>query len=361
MCIQLIPNSFPIAILAQGIYPDTSPASLLSDVAMKVFFFLAWLAAVCLADEAQQLRGAKAVTAAPNVAKEAGAAKGDEKEPEVGAVAKEPVPEAKEGKEGEEAKSSENEAPEQTAKDAGAKEPAKPAVKPEDSSVGEPQAEWYYYPMEEAWEYGPDFGEEERAYWEDFEAPYEVFEGPGPDEVGVVVPEDSEMPEPVPAAEKAAVTAATAASGPPAPASLIRRWGGRGRPGRWGRRPGRWGRPGRRPWGRPIYRPRPYYRPGWGGGCLRWAYYYGGRYCTWWGRWASERSRPLWFWSYHKPRNQQSSRWSYAFCNFCSISMGIHCECYMIITPSRVLASVRYSRALQISRAVPVAFDALKL
>ena len=234
---------------------------------MKIFFFLAWLAAVCLADEAQQLRGAKAVTAAPSVAKEAETAKGEEKEPEVGAVAKEPVPEAKEGEEGEEAKSTENEAPapEQTGKN-GVKEPAKPATKPEDSSIGEPQAEYprYYYPMEEEWEYGPDFDEEERAYWEDFDAPYEVFEGPGPDEVGVVVPEDSEIPEPVPAvAEKAA---AATASGPPAPASLIRRWGGRGRrPGRWGRRPGRWGRPGRRPWGRPIYRPRPYYRPGWGG------------------------------------------------------------------------------------------------
>lgn len=267
---------------------------------------LAWLA-LCLADDVQNLRGnGKAVTVAPAAAKpeEVGAvakepaekevptAKGDNQvsQPEVGAVAKEPqVPQAK---------SPENETPQQESgtagKDAGGVvTPAKSeTVKPEDSDeIGEPVAEYpaYYYPSE--WEYGREW-EAERAYWEDPDAPYEVFEGPGPEEVeevGVVVPElDPEDPPVVAqaataataatAAAATAATATTAAKAAPAPVALWR-GGGRRRPGRWGRRPGRWGRPGRRPWGRPIYRPRPYYRPG---GCLRWAYYYGGRYCAYW-------------------------------------------------------------------------------
>jgi len=277
---------------------------------------LAWLA-LCLADDAQNLRGnGKAVTVAPIAAKpeEVGAvakepaekevptAKGDNQvsQSEVGAVAKEPqVPQAK---------GPENETPQQESgtvgKDAGGVvTPAKSdTVKAEDSDeIGKPVAEYpaYYYPSE--WEYAREW-EAEREFWEDLDAPYEVFEGPGPEEVeevGVVVPElDPEGPPVVAqaatdataataataaaAAAATAATATTAGTGAPAPVALWRRGGGRrrpGRPGRWGRRPGRWGRPGRRPWGRPIYRPRPYYRPGY---CLRWAYYYGGRYCAYW-------------------------------------------------------------------------------
>ena len=218
--------------------------------------------------------------------KEAPTAKGDSQvsQTEVGAVAKEPqVPEAK---------GAEKETPQQESgtagKDAGGVvTPAKSnTVKAEDSDeVGEPVAEYpaYYYPSE--WEYDREW-EAERAFWEEPDAPYEVFEGPGPEEeveeVGVVVPElDPEGPPVVAqaatgakaataataAAAATAATATTAGTGAPAPVALWRR-----RPGRWGRRPGRWGRPGRRPWGRPIYRPRPYYRPGcgleFGVGCI---------------------------------------------------------------------------------------------
>lgn len=226
--------------------------------------------------------------------KEVPTAKGDNQvsQSEVGAVAKEPqVPQAK---------GPENETPQQESgtvgKDAGGVvTPAKSdTVKAEDSDeIGKPVAEYpaYYYPSE--WEYAREW-EAEREFWEDLDAPYEVFEGPGPEEVeevGVVVPElDPEGPPVVAqaatdataataataaAAAATAATATTAGTGAPAPVALWRRGGGRrrpGRPGRWGRRPGRWGRPGRRPWGRPIYRPRPYYRPGcgleFGVGCI---------------------------------------------------------------------------------------------
>ena len=198
-----------------------------------------------------------------------------QKEPEVGAVAKEPA---------EPVKGEQSPVPE-SSPEAHAKPVAKGSKPPKDAP---PMREVVYVPVV-AWE--GDYEDPYDAYGYDPYDSDEALDDPLTEYAPDFDPDVDEAVEEVTGTDgkgtdgKEAAVAATATAGAAAGATAVT--AARAEKLRWGRRPiRRWGR---RPYRRPIYRPRPWYRPRpyWRPRpyyrpryCLKWAW---GR-CVWWGR-----------------------------------------------------------------------------
>lgn len=261
--------------LAQAFEVSSAPA--IASCFMRVLH-LAWLLCLGLGmGEVQNLRGAQApegktaetseaekpeststedVGAVVQEAKETPTP--TQKEPEVGAVAKEPAEPVK---------------GEQSPVSSSPEAPAKPVAKGgKDASKDAPPIREVVYVPVDAWE----------AYEYPYDDPYDPYDSdealdePLTEYAPDFDPDVDEVEEVKGTGKEAAVAAGTATA---AAANAAAVTAGRAEKLRWGRRPiRRWGR---RPYRRPYYRPRPYWRPYYRPRyCLKWAW---GR-CVWWGR-----------------------------------------------------------------------------